>query len=235
MIHQLIFAAPKPGMSAQEFQDYWLNNHAVNYAAKIPQIKKYLIDTRIPFDGDFGDPVFPHQGIAEIWFKNEEEQLASLQTEEFLQGARLDEPNWAAFWMTILIDTTTHVVVEGPPLEKESTGVKMIMLLKRRPGVPLENFRQYSLRVHAPLVSELKGLRRYWQCHTRDGFYVIGESACFDGAELLWFDSVSALENALESDWFQTRVKTSLENFVNPTYIFSMVMKEHWVIGPEPR
>ena len=48
MIHQLIFAHPKPGMSEQEFQDYWVDVHAVQYASKIPQIRKYLIDTRIP-------------------------------------------------------------------------------------------------------------------------------------------------------------------------------------------
>jgi EthD domain len=41
MIHQLIFAHPKPGMSEKDFQDYWVNVHAVNYASKIPQIKKY--------------------------------------------------------------------------------------------------------------------------------------------------------------------------------------------------
>ena len=99
MIHQLIFAHPKPGMTEAEFQRYWVEVHAVQYASKIPQIKRYLVDTRIPFGPEPDDPLF--SGVAEIWLENEEEQLASLQSKEFLEGACLDEPRWAAFWRTI--------------------------------------------------------------------------------------------------------------------------------------
>lgn len=234
MIHQLIFAAPKPGMTAQEFQDYWVNVHAVKYASKISQIKRYMVDVRVPFDGDIGNPILPHQGVAEIWLENEEEQLASLQSKEFLEGARLDEPNWAAFWLTFGLDTTAHTIVEGPPLTKGQTWVKLFMLLKRKPGVPLENFRQYSLQVHAPAVVELPGLRRYLQCHTRDGFYVFGE-ASFDGVELLWFDNVESLKRALDSQQFQENIRADLDNFVDPKYIFTMAAEERWIIGPENR
>ncbi len=40
MIHQFIFAAPKPGLSAAAFTSYWINFHAVDFAAKIPQIRQ---------------------------------------------------------------------------------------------------------------------------------------------------------------------------------------------------
>ena len=91
MIHQLIFAGPKPGMTDSEFQDYWVNVHAVQYASKIKQIKKYLIDTTIESAVPQNSP---YRGVAEIWLENEQEQLESLQSTEFLQGARLDEPKW---------------------------------------------------------------------------------------------------------------------------------------------
>ncbi|MEI6705818.1 MAG: EthD family reductase [Methylococcales bacterium] len=232
MIHQLIFAAPKPNMTIQAFQDYWVNVHAVNYASKIPQIKKYLVDTRIPFEGDLGTPLLPYQGVAEIWIELED-QIASLQSKEFLQGARLDEPNWAAFWMTFVMDTSTHVIIEETALTSKPSRIKLLILLKRKSGIPLENFRQYHLKVHAPIVSKLQGLRRYQQCHTVDGAYVIGESAWFDGAELLWFDDITTLKQAIASEQFQTHIKASLDNFVNPQYIFSMVTEEHWIIGSE--
>ena len=54
MIHQHIFASPKPGMSEAEFQDYWLHVHAVNYASRIEQIKRYKIDTRIDWSARVG-------------------------------------------------------------------------------------------------------------------------------------------------------------------------------------
>jgi uncharacterized protein (TIGR02118 family) len=231
MIHQLIFAAPKPGMTETEFQRYWLDVHAVKYASKIPQIRKYMIDTRIPLGEEDSEPLW--SGVAEIWLENEEEQLASLQTEEFLQGARLDEPNWAAFWRTVVLDTDAHEVLAGPPLTKDPSWVKVIVLVKRKEGVSLADFRARSLGEHAETVLKVPGLRRYLQCHTRDGAYGIGE-AVLDAAYQLWFDDVEALSSALSSPEFK-QVDENLRSFVEPRYIHHMVTREHWVIGPEAR
>ena len=232
MIHQLIFAHPKPGMSEQAFQDYWLNVHAVKYASKIPQIRRYMVDTRLPCGPEPADPLW--SGVAEIWLENEEEQLASLQSPEFLEGARLDEPRWAAFWRTIGLDTTTHEILPGPPHERETSLVKLIILVKRKPGIALADFRQYALERHAPRVIGLNGLRRYYQCHVRDGSYVIGE-ALLDAAFMLWFDDLAAVERVLESPAYRELVLDDMANFVDPRYIHTMAVKEHWVVGPEFR
>ncbi|MCU7729559.1 EthD domain-containing protein [Actinoplanes sp. KI2] len=235
MIHQFIFAAPKPELSDAEFQDYWVHVHAVKYASRISQIKRYLIDTRIPFEGDLGKSLLPHQGIAEIWLENDTEQLASLRSEEFLQGARLDEPNWAAFWLTIGIDTEAHEIVTGPPLSAtEPGGVKLTVLMKRRPGLDLATYRRLTLDLYAPIVAGLPGLRRYLHCHTRDGFYTFGEAG-FDSVEQLWFDDVDALRAALASSHYGDRVRPAQEAVADPAHLFSMTAKEHWIIGPQPR
>lgn len=234
MIHQFILAAPKPGMTTQEFQDYWLNVHAVKFAAKIPQIKKYMVDTVVGVDGNLGTPALPHQGIAEIFLANGEEQLASLQTEEFLQGARLDEPNWAAFWQTIVVDTTAHEIVAGPALAKGQDWVKLTVLIKRRPGLDLEDYRKRSLGSYASVVQGIPGLRRYLHAHTVDGAYVFGEAG-FDSVEQLWFDDVEALESALRSPYFTGQVKTARDEIADPKYVFSIAAKENWIIGPEAR
>lgn len=232
MIHQFIFAHAKPGMSEQEFQNYWINVHAVEYASKIPQIKRYMIDSRIPFGDEPADPLF--QGVAEIWLANEQEQLASLQSPEFLEGARLDEPKWAAFWRTIVLDTTTHVILEGPPLDRESTTIKLFILVKRRSGLSVEEFRRYSLQTHAPKVLALPGLQRYYQCHVRDSFYAIGESL-LDSVSLLWFENTDALKTMMESPEYKNDFVSDLPNFVDPKYIHMMVTTEKWIIGPEFR
>jgi len=228
VIHQLIFAHPKPGMSEKEFQDYWVNVHAVRYAGKIPQIKKYLIDTRIPFGPEPEDPMW--SGIAEIWLENEEEQLASLQTPEFLEGARLDEPRWAAFWRTVVLDTDAQVLRAGDHPAPEE-GVKLVLLVKRANGTTVEEFRERSLGAHAERMLQVPGLRRYLQCFTRDGAYAVGE-ALLDAAYLLSFDSVEALETAVASAEF-TKAVDDLHTFVEPRYIHRMAVREHWVIGNE--
>ena len=233
MIHQLIFASPKPGMSEQEFQDYWINVHAVKYASKIPQFRRYMIDARIPFGAEESEaPLF--SGVAEIWLKNEEEQLASLQSREFLEGARADEPNWAAFWRTVVLDTTTHILMEEYPFQKDSSMVKLFILVKRKAGMPLAEFRQKMLESHAPNVMKLPGLRRYFQCHLRDSFYSVGE-ALLDCVSQLWFDDIEALEKAYKSPEYEKEIKPDFANLFEPKYIHTMVTDEHWIIGPENR
>lgn len=231
MIHQLIFAAPKPGMTDEEFQRYWVEVHAVEYASKIPQIRKYMVDTLFPVPGDAAG--LPWRGVAEIWLANGEEQLASLQTPEFLQGARLDEPNWAAFWQTVVLDTDAYEIVPGPPLERGQTWVKLIVLAKRREGLPLATFRARSLDEHATVARELPGLRRYLQGFTVDGAYGVGE-AVLDAAYQLWFDDTDALAAALDSEEFK-RFRSDLESFAEPRYIHQLAGAEHWIIGPEAR
>jgi hypothetical protein len=228
MIHQFIFAAPKPGLSASEFQDYWTKVHAVQFASKIPQIKRYLIDVRIPFSSDFGPVPLPHQGIAEIWLENEAEQLASLQTKEFLEGARADEPNWAAFWQTLVLDTTAYDLVSAP--SPSDQWVKLTLLRKRQPGLGLAEYRARSLNGYASAIATLPRLRRHLQAHTRDGAYVFGE-APFDSIDQIWFDDPEDLAAALASESFRTRVSPEQFALSDPKYVFSLTAREHWVMG----
>ena len=230
MIHQLIFAAPKPGMTEEEFHRYWLDEHAVRYASKIPQIKKYAVDTRLALPGD-GEPLW--SGVAEIWLENEEEQLASLQTPEFLQGARLDEPNWAAFWRTVVLDTDTEVVLQGRPENEAQPGVKVIVLGKRREGLSRDEFRRHSRETHAPLVAAVPGVRRYYQSFTRDAWYGISEPG-FDVAYHVWFDSADDLRAALRSPE-QAQVQADYKNFLNEQYVHAVPLRQHWIVGPTAR
>lgn len=232
MIHQFIFAYPKPGMSEKDFQDYWKNVHAIKYASKIPQIKRYMIDSRIPLKNETGDPLW--SGVAEIWLENEEKQLASLQSKEFLEGARLDEPTWAAFWRSVALDTTTHFIMEGEPFQKDSNQVKLFILAKRKEGLPLKTFREKLLASHSQQVLRIPGLKRYAQCHVRDGFYAIGE-ALLDCISLLWFENMDALETALESPEYKNRVLPEYEYLFESKYVHTLVTDETWIIGPEFR
>lgn len=231
MIHQFIFASPRPGMSEEAFQRYWVDVHAVRYASRIPQIRRYMIDTRIPLPGETAPPLW--SGVAEIWLANVEEQLASLQSPEFLLGARADEPNWAAFWLTRALDTDAHVLLPGPPATRDSGMVKLLLLSKRREGLPLPAFQEYCLGTHAGKVMQVPGLRRYVQGHVVEGFYSVGE-AVLDCVEQLWFDNLEALLEAHRSIEQQI-VRGDYRLFTEERYLHEMIVREHWIIGPEPR
>ena len=226
MIHQFIFAYPRPGMTEAEFQRYWLEVHAVQYASKIPQIRKYKVDTRIPLPNE-GDPLWC--GVAEIWLENEKEQLESLQSKEFLDGARRDEPKWAAFWRTVGLDTTPHELMARPLESSDQRTTKLLVFYKRKQGMSLERFRACCLNDHADKVMQRPGLCRYSQGHVRDNFYAVGESI-LDCVEQLWFDDVDAAA-AMK----QEMICADYANLADERYIHTMLVQEHWIIGPEPR
>jgi uncharacterized protein (TIGR02118 family) len=133
----------------------------------------------------------------------------------------------------VALDTTTHVLREGPSPTREDTMVKLFVMVKRKAGMTLEDFRRYSLENHGHLGLKLPGLRRYWQCHVRDSFYQIGE-AVLDSVGIFWFDDLNALDRALKAPE-GSAVLADLGTFIEPKYLHQMVCRERWVIGPEPR
>lgn len=234
MIHQLIFANPKPGWTAARFLDYWLNVHAVRYASKIRQIVLYKIDEPVPAPAPLPGHPLPFAGVAEIWLESEQQQLASLQSPEFISGARQDEPNWAAFWETLGLDTDPHMITAGAPAANPVQGVKLLTLWKRKPGMELGEFRAHTLGEYARRLTNLPGQRRLLIGHVRDSFYAVGE-ARFDAVTQAWFDDTSALRSALESSAMRESVRPDEANFADPKYTFSVALKENWIIGPQPR
>ena len=232
MIHQHIFASPKPGMTEAEFQRYWLEVHAVTYASRIPQIRKYKVDTRIDWPGEREPPRW--SGIAEIWLTDEKEQLESLQSKEFLEGARLDEPRWAAFWNTQVVDTDAHLVREDVPETREAPGVKLVVLTKRVAGLGVEDFRRAYMDYYRQLADEVPALRRALLCFTRDSWYVVGEPR-FDAVAHGWFATPEELARVLEGTKFSRLAPADHVDFLEPRYVFSMAATEHWIVGPEPR
>ena len=229
MLHQFIFASPKPGMSEKDFQNYWVHKHAVEFAGKIPQIRQYAVDTRIALEGDPEPPLF--SGCAEIWLDDANALLDALQSPELIHGARADEPNWAAFWQTITLNTETYEILAGSPVSRDEKMVKLMVTVKRKPGMGVSDFRLYSLDTHAPKVLNVPGLKRYHQCHIPEEFYAVCETP-LDGVGMLWFEDVGTLQAALQSPEFVQGVMADTPNFIDPKYIHSMVVEEHWVIGP---
>jgi hypothetical protein len=227
MIHQFIFAGPKPGLADDAFTSYWINFHAVDYAAKIPQIAQYLVAARLPVKTGRDVPWF-YQGVAEIWLANEAAQLASLQSPEFLQGARLDEPRWAAFWRTLVLDTGPHVFKDDGGGRPPPESIKLYVLLKRRPELALAAFRQELIDDRGGIAARF-GLNHHLAGFSRDPLYGFGEPP-FDAVELLAVRDLTLLETLLADRSFSGSL--TARPYVHETYAFNFVAREHWIIPP---
>lgn len=76
--------------------------------------------------------------------------------------------------------------------------LKVITLLKRKPGQTVEAFQSHWREHHAPRVAKLPGLTRYVQSHALLQGYTKGE-LLFDGISEEWFESAEALAEAQAS------------------------------------
>lgn len=221
MIHQFIFANPKPGMSVEEFQDYWIYIHAQKYASKIAQIKKYKVNRILTLNNRVL-PIF--HGVAEIWLENEEEQIASLQSDAFLNGARADEPNWAAFWETVGLDTYSYdqILCDKEPI------YKMLLLMKRKEGIPLSVFQQQLMGNIAEKMKEINGLCEFTISLVKDNFYAVGE-ASFDAIASLWFDNVEEIQKAEQSTIYKECIQ-KLNEITHESYFYQFYCEENNII-----
>jgi uncharacterized protein (TIGR02118 family) len=70
--------------------------------------------------------------------------------------------------------------------------VKVITLIKRKAGMPVEEFQGYWRERHPEVVTRLPGVRRYVQSHTLLSAYERGEPT-YDGIAEVWADDTDAL------------------------------------------
>jgi uncharacterized protein (TIGR02118 family) len=70
--------------------------------------------------------------------------------------------------------------------------VKVITFIKRKPGMPVEEFQDYWRSRHPDVVTRLPGVRRYVQSHTLLSAYERGEPT-YDGIAEVWADDTDAL------------------------------------------
>src|SRR5215831_11290163 len=81
--------------------------------------------------------------------------------------------------------------------------IKLMGMLRRKPGMSAQEFHHYWRNVHAPLVMGMRGfaghVRKYVQSHATDAQLLpgAGGTPAFDGIAELWFDSLDDLHKAI--------------------------------------
>ncbi|HEY2523871.1 MAG TPA: EthD family reductase [Candidatus Binataceae bacterium] len=190
MLHVHYFITRKSSMSDADFHRYWRETHGP-IAAKIPQPHRYVQSHRIAAFGANS----PYDGAAEVLIDSLEAMAALRRSSEYLDGALADERNFIDLSRVEWMVTRDHVVLDGPTGGNLLKGVWQLVI---KPGMTVEKFREYWLKVHGPMALKLPGLRRYVQSHLIDEAYLYGTPR-FDGVAQLWFDSPAAFAEAFAS------------------------------------
>lgn len=100
---------------------------------------------------------------------------------------------------------------------------KLVFGLSRAEGQSVEEFRAYWLDEHAPVASELPGLRRYTVSFPTDP-----DRSQYDGFAQLYFDDEAALQAAMNSEAGGETAR-DLANFTGDSML-QMVVEEHVVV-----
>ena len=233
MIHQHILAAPRPGMSESEFQDYWRYVHALRYAVKIPQIRKYKVDARLSLGCQPQE--LAYGGVAEIWIDDEKAQAESLLSPEFLHGAKLDEPRWAAPWQTVVLDTDPYELMAGEHGECDVPEYKLLLFMKRAQGMSKEEFTRRYLGDFAEKLSSIPLLTGALGCLVRERFYAEGNEPSFDAVTHLRSESMLSLKEMLAQPEMICLLNPNKQDLVDSWGLVTIAVRSEWIVGPMAR
>lgn len=121
--------------------------------------------------------------------------------------------------------------------------IKLSFCLRRLPELTREQFQDYWLDRHAPLVREVAPalrIRRYVQSHTADiasisaAVEARGGTPAYDGVAELWWDSVKdivAVGETKEGRDAGRRLLADERNFIDLAQSSIFYVREHAIIG----
>ncbi len=229
MIKGFALIPQRPDISREDFHRHWREVHAP-LAVRIKALKRYVQSHRIPHP-IAGFAGAPFEGVAEIWFDDLNGIMRLGENPDYRNGAQPDEANFIAATGPTFLATREHVIVPGPAIAKDASLVKGLFLLKRRGGMSPEEFQDYWLHKHGPLVPREPALLQYVQCHPVLESYAAGEPA-YDGVAELWWQDRAAFDRYWNSDALQEEFATDPPKFMDVDASVGILAEEFRVIWP---
>lgn len=222
MVKVITFLKRRPGMSVEDFQRYWLNQHPA-VVVRLPGVRRYVQSHTLPSAYRKGEPIY--DGIAEVW-ADDTNALRAMTRSPDNAAVQADEARFIDRDRMGIIVTEEQVLVDG------ATGpeaVKAVEFLSRRPGLAVDEFQRHWRQTHGPLIAKIPGLRRCVLSATRRSAYEAGRTPAHDGATLMWFDSVETLRVAAASTEYAAAV-ADRPRFLAPGEPPFIVTREHVIV-----
>jgi uncharacterized protein (TIGR02118 family) len=182
MFKQVCLLTRRPGMSMEEFIDYYENQHAPLLGTMMPLPRRYVRRFVQP-EGEmaFGDlPQVPFDCLMELWWESRESFEAGMvalgEGNNFQRIYEDEEKIFASHsnpsFSVEEVESDMQGFEDSPAVDapRQCNGqdgvLKLVFLLKRKPGMSLEEFRDYYENNHRKLAEQampgaLRYVRRY--------------------------------------------------------------------------
>lgn len=229
MIKGIALVAHKAGMPNDEFHRYWREVHGP-IALQIRTLRRYVqshrLDTPVP-----GFEQVAYDGVAEVWFDTLADLTGMPANPDYVNGAQADEPNFIDVSKLAFLATREQVIIEGPPVARDTQWVKAVFLLKRRPDLSVAEFQDYWLNGHAPQIPRDMGVLRYVQCHQLPETYAGGEPA-YDGVAELSFANLASFMRYWTDPKIQQIFGDDAPRFLDGANCTAFLAEEYRVLWP---
>ncbi|MGQ0803743.1 MAG: EthD domain-containing protein [Actinomycetota bacterium] len=194
MIKLICFVKRNPALDVEEFHRHWRERHApiiVETPDLAGRIVRYEQNHRLL--DDYGQPNrSDFDGVAIQWFESMDDFVGMVSSYGYRDRLAPDE----AFMLdgdglVWILTEPEETMIPGP--EAPSPGCKVHTMLRRKPGMEVEEFHRYWREVHGPLFRDTPAMARhvlrYEQNRRTADDYQRPGAAKYDGVAIQWFNS----------------------------------------------
>jgi uncharacterized protein (TIGR02118 family) len=228
MIKVFALLTAEPGTRAA-FQRHWREVHAP-LVERMSALRRY--SQSHCFDTGFDALEAAHyDGISEMWLDDLDTATSIVENPKPLHGALAGVPSFLTNDGVDFLVTRENVVIPGPELTQEASGVKLLVLVKRKPGMSVAEFQDHWRNTHAPLVLSTPHITRYVQCYVPPETYEQKVQPAFDGVAEAWFPDLASYSAGSESDSMKAQFD-DVPKFIDTENITISFAHEHRVVWP---
>jgi hypothetical protein len=221
--------AKRPDVSSEFFHEHWRTVHA-DHALKLTSLRRYIQAHRIDADVP-GFAQSPYDGIPEVWWDDRAAADLVASDPDYLEGAKLDEPTFIDMPRLANVLAEERPLRDWPDLTPARPEVALLLLLKRRPDVTLEQFRlRWPAEPQAALIAFAQTRRVVTAVTLPETYDDVDAEPMYDGVtELSWPDLTT-----YEDDWGRhgDALAAAVMAFCDPARTHAHLAEENRVIWP---
>jgi uncharacterized protein (TIGR02118 family) len=237
VVKLICFVKRNRALGAEEFHRRWREDHArriLDTPAAVKNVVRYEQNHRAVKDYERGGPEL--DGVAVQWFASMHDFVAMISDPEYQANVGPDEQELLDLDGLIVLFTDEEEVILDNRARQTRPATKLACLVKRKPGMSVDDFHRRWREVHGPLNRDIPSVARYFlryeQNHRARKDYERAGGPDFDGAAIEWFPSARDFFAMTDEPAYHEIVAPDERNFLDVDgLVWILTDEEEVVIG----